>query len=115
LVEVDAGGEGEVRAKAHEPAAPGAVVDIEVVLVYPTLLVFQMPLLGGAFADADQDASELAGFENGHDLIGLGTSKIGSDEVLAPLLLRGVEKGCRLAAHPCTQGSETRCPGGLGG
>jgi len=104
LVEVDAGGEGEVRAKAHELAAPGAVVDIEVVLVYPTLLVFQMPLLGGAFTDADQDASGLGGFENGHDRIGRGASKIGSDEVLAPVLLRGVEDGfTRLAGavlHP---------------
>src|SRR5215469_2218406 len=63
-----------------------------------------MPLLGGAFADADQDASRLAGFKNDHDLIGLGASKVGSDEVLAPLFLGRVQNGCaRLAGaalHP---------------
>ncbi len=91
LVQVDAGREGEVRAKAHEHAAPGPILDIKVVLLHPALLIFQMPLLRGPFANADQDASGLAGFENGDDLIGLGTSEIGGDEVLALLLLGGIQ------------------------
>ena len=104
LIQIDAGRKGEVRTDAHEHAAPGAIVDVEVVLIHPARLVEQMTLLGGAFTDADQDASGLGGFENGHDRIGRGASKIGSDEVLAPVLLRGVEDGfTRLAGavlHP---------------
>jgi len=53
-----------------------------------------MPLLSGAFADTDQDASGLAGFENGDDLIGLGASEIRGDELLALLFFRRVEEGC---------------------
>src|SRR6516225_1114674 len=53
-----------------------------------------MPLLGGAFADADQDASGFAGFENDDDPVRLDPLEIGGDEVLALLLLRGVQDGC---------------------
>ena len=91
LVQVDAGGEGEVRANAHENAAPGTIVDGEVVLVHPALPVFQMPLLVGPLADADQDARGLTGFENGDDLIGRGASEIGGDEVLALLFFGGLQ------------------------
>jgi hypothetical protein len=47
LIEIDAGGEGKIRADTNEHAAPGAVVDIEVVLVHPAPAIFQMPLRGG--------------------------------------------------------------------
>src|SRR5262245_57901092 len=63
-----------------------------------------MPLLGGAFADAHQDASGLAGFENDDDLIGLGALEIRGDEVLVLFFFGGVQNGCaRLASaglHP---------------
>src|SRR5215472_15959908 len=80
LVQVDAGGEREVRADAPEQAAPGAIVDIEVVRVHPAPLVDPMPLLGGTLADADQNAGRLAGLENGHDPVGLGALEIRGDE-----------------------------------
>jgi hypothetical protein len=83
LVQVDTGGKGEVRADEHEHVAPGPIMDVEVVLVHPAHLVFEMPLVGGSLADADKDAGGLTGFENSDDLIGLGASEVGRNEIIA--------------------------------
>ena len=88
LIQVDGGREGEGGANPHERAAPGPIVDEEVVLVHPARLVEPMPWLGGPFTDTEQDASGLAGFANGHDPVGLGVAEIRVQELIPAFLFR---------------------------
>jgi hypothetical protein len=82
LIETDASGEGEMGANPYEHLAPMGVLDIEVVLLYPTPLQLQMPT--AIFPDGFHDRGGLARFDDGYHLIGLGTSEVALHEVIAP-------------------------------
>jgi len=82
LIETDASGEGEIGADPYEHLSPTGVLDIEIVLLDPAPLHLQMPTV--VFPDGGQDGGGLACFDDGHDLIGLGTSEVAIHEVIAP-------------------------------
>ncbi|MGO9271337.1 MAG: hypothetical protein ACLQOO_13945 [Terriglobia bacterium] len=92
LVQAETRGEGEVGADTHEHRTPVAVVEIEMVWVHPARLQHQVSLLGGFFADADENAGRLAGLDDSHDLVGLGASEIGLQDLVAALF-RGFQDG----------------------
>jgi four helix bundle protein len=82
LIETDPSGKGKVGAKPYEDLSPMGVLDIEVVLLYPTPLQLQMPTV--VFPDGGQDGGGLACFDDGYNLIGLGTSEVALHKVIAP-------------------------------
>ena len=82
LIETDASGEGEIGAHPYEHLSPTGVLDVEVVLLDPTPLQLEMPTV--VFPDGGQDGGGLACFDDGHNLIGLGTSEVALHEVIAP-------------------------------
>jgi hypothetical protein len=65
-----------------------AIVQIEVVLVHPALLELQMRTLVILAAVRDQNASGLAGLEDGYHLIRFGLGKIRLHKLISPLLVR---------------------------
>src|SRR5713226_6414318 len=69
LIQIDAGGEGEVRTDAHEHPSPVAILEVEVVLIDPARLVLQMPLLGRLLGDADENPSRLSRLQDDDDLV----------------------------------------------
>src|SRR5215472_1361206 len=81
LIETDASGEGEIGTDSYEQLSPAGVLDIEVVLLDPASLHLQMPTV--VFPDGRHDGGGLAGFDDGHYLVGLGTSEVALDEVIA--------------------------------
>src|SRR5215469_5692747 len=81
LIETDAGREGEVGADSHKHLSPTGVLDIEVVLLDPAPLHFQVPTI--VLPDGGHDGGGLAGFDDGHDLVGLRTSEIALHEIIA--------------------------------
>ena len=50
LVQADAGGERKVRADPNEHRSPLGILEIELVLVHPAILGFQMPLFSAPMA-----------------------------------------------------------------
>src|SRR5207249_7261292 len=82
LIETDASGEGEIGADSYKQLSPAGVLDVKVVLLDPTPLQLEMPTV--VFPDGGQDGGGLACFDDGHDLIGLGTSEVAFHEVIAP-------------------------------
>src|SRR6266699_1711452 len=82
LIETDASGEGKIGAHPYEHLSPTGVLDIEVVLLDPAPLQLQMPTV--VFPDGGHDGGGLARFDDGHGLIGLGTSEVAFHEVIAP-------------------------------
>jgi hypothetical protein len=68
LIETDARGEREMRTDPHKHLSPTGVLDIEVVLLDPAPLHFQMPTI--VLPDGGHDRGGLAGFDDGHDLVG---------------------------------------------
>ena len=88
LVEAEACGERQVRAHAHEHAAPSPVVDVEIVLHDPALGELQMPAIAGLVADGDQDAGRFARLQHDDDLVWLGAPEVRFDEFVAATLRR---------------------------
>jgi hypothetical protein len=86
LIEAHARRERKVGAHADKHAPPLAVEEIEVVLHDPPARVLQMPAV--VFADGNQDARRLAGFQNDDDLIRIGAPEVAIDEVV-PTPMRG--------------------------
>src|SRR5215469_16753498 len=82
LIQADASGEGEVGADPYEHLPPTRVLDIEVVLLDPAPLHLQMPTV--VFPDGGHDGGGLAGFDDGHNLVGLSTPEVALHEVIAP-------------------------------
>ena len=82
LIETDASGEGEIGADSYKQLSPAGVLDVKVVLLDPTPLQLEMPTV--VFPDGGQDGGGLACFDDGHNLIGLGTSEVALHEVIAP-------------------------------
>lgn len=83
LIETHAGGEREIRANPHEHRSPVAILDVEVILVDPTLLHFQVPVL--VLSNGGHKTCRFSGFDDGHDLIRPRLAKPGSEEVVAPV------------------------------
>jgi hypothetical protein len=88
LIETDPGRERQIRAHAHEHAAPAPVVDIEVVLHDPAVGDLQVPAVRLLVADRRHDPRRLSGFEDDDDLIRLGTLEVGFDKFVATTLRR---------------------------
>ena len=81
LIETDASGERKIGADPYEHLSPAGVLNIEVVLLDPTPLHFQMPTV--VFPDGGHDGGGFAGFDDGHHLIGLRTSEVALHEIIA--------------------------------
>src|SRR5215469_5751165 len=81
LIETDARGEREMGTDPHKHLSPTGVLDIEIVLLDPAPLHFQMPTI--VFPDGGHDGGGLAGFDDGHDLVELRTSEIALHEIIA--------------------------------
>ena len=86
LVQADARREGEVGTQADEHAAPVSIVHVEVVLHHPALGDLQMPAVVLLVSDGNQNARRFSCFQDGHDLVRLGFSKVGLDEIVASAL-----------------------------
>src|SRR5260370_820589 len=82
LIETDPGREGEVGTDPYKHLPPTGVLDIEVVLLDPTVFQLQMPTV--VFPDGFHDGGGLARFDDGHDLIGLCASEVALHEIVAP-------------------------------
>jgi len=63
------------------------VVDVEVILVDPTLLVLQMRAVVVLVPDSDQDSSWFTRFEDGHYLVGLGVLEVLIHELVPPAVI----------------------------
>src|SRR5438034_1551684 len=74
LIETDTGGEREIGANPYEHSSPMGVLDIEVILIDPTPLHLEMPTI--VFPDGGHVGGGLTCFDNGYDLIGLGTLEV---------------------------------------
>src|SRR6516162_6701455 len=82
LIETDASREGEVGTDPYKHLPPAGVLDIEVVLLDPTVFQLQMPTV--VFPDGFHDGGGLARFDDGHDLIGLCASEVALHRIVAP-------------------------------
>jgi len=82
LIETDTGGEGEIGTDPYEYLSPAGVLEVKIVLIDPTPLYLEMPAV--VFSDGGHDGGGLAGFDDGHDLIGLGPSEVALHEVIPP-------------------------------
>src|SRR5438034_10435026 len=74
LIETDTGGEREIGANPYEHSSPMGVLDIEVILIDPTPLHLEMPTI--VFPDGGHVGGGLTCFDNGYNLIGLGTLEV---------------------------------------
>src|SRR5207244_13398366 len=82
LIETDTGGEREIGANPYEQSSPMGVLDIEVILIDPTPLHLEMPTI--VFPDGGHVVGGLTCFDNGYNLIGLGTLEVALHKVIAP-------------------------------
>src|SRR5256884_1496028 len=74
LIETDTGGEREIGANPYEHSSPMGVLDIEVIWIDPTPLHLEMPTI--VFPDGGHVGGGLTCFDNGYNLIGLGTLEV---------------------------------------
>jgi hypothetical protein len=94
LIEADSGGERKVGTHANEHGPPVLVVEIEIVLIYPALLKFQVRAVVLLSSNGDQDAGGFASLQNDSHMIGFGLLQVRQHEIVAPLLLRRLDDGC---------------------
>src|SRR5207253_9264164 len=66
----------------YEHSSPMGVLDIEVILIDPTPLHLEMPTI--VFPDGGHVGGALKRFDNGYNLIGLGTLEVALHKVIAP-------------------------------
>jgi hypothetical protein len=69
------------------------VVQIEIVLIHPALLQFQMRALVLSSFNGDQAAGSFASLQNDGHMIGFGPLQVRQHEIVAPLLLRSFDDG----------------------
>jgi hypothetical protein len=69
------------------------VVQIEIVLIHPALLQFQMRALVLLSSNGDQDAGGFESLQNDGHMIGVGLLQVPQHEIVAPLLLRSFDDG----------------------
>src|SRR5256884_8638824 len=94
LIETDTGGEREIGANPYEHSSPMGVLDIEVIWIDPTPLHLEMPTI--VFPDGGHVGGGLTCFDNGYNLIGLGTLEVALHKVIAPawgIFLNGYKIG----------------------
>src|SRR6202046_655260 len=94
LIQAYSGGKRKVRTHANKHGPPVLVVEIEIVLIHPALLQFQMRALVLLSANGNQDASGFASLQNDSHMIGFGLLQVRQHEIVAPLLLRRLDDGC---------------------
>jgi hypothetical protein len=87
LVQAYPRGEGKVGTQAHKHPAPALVVEVEVVLVDPTLLELQVRAVVLLSPDGQQDAGRLPRFEDDGNSIGWAAPKILLNKIISPLFL----------------------------
>src|SRR5438128_6904619 len=93
LVQAYPCGEGKVGTQAYKHPAPAFVVQVEIVLVNPALLEFQVRAVVLLSANRHQDPGWLPGLENHGHAIGRTASQILMYEVIAPPFLGRFHKG----------------------
>src|SRR5207237_1209568 len=101
LIETDTGGEREIGANPYEHSSPMGVLDIEVILIDPTPLHLEMPTI--VFPDGGHVGGGLTCFDNGYNLIGLGTLEVALHKVIAPawgIFLNGYTPFLRAVLDP---------------
>ncbi len=77
----------KIGAHAYEHPAPVRVIQVEVKLVHPALLVLQMGAVVVLVSDSHQDASRFPRFQDRHDLVGFGILEVRFHELVAPALV----------------------------
>jgi hypothetical protein len=87
LVQANSRGEWEVGTHADEHAAPGGVIQIEVELVHPTLLILQVRTVIILVTDCDQNARRLAGLDDGHHLVRFGIVEVLIQKLVSPAVV----------------------------
>ena len=90
LIQAYSSGERKVGTHADKHGPPVLVVEIEIVLIHPALLQFQMRALVLLSANGNQDASGFASFQND----GFGLLQVRQHRIVASLRLRGFDDGC---------------------
>jgi four helix bundle protein len=86
LVQTYAGWEREIGTKPDEHASELSVIQVEVVLIDPTIFELEMTTAGVCGFDADKNPSRLSGLNDRYDLIWLCVSEIGFDKLVAPVV-----------------------------
>src|SRR6266496_5425833 len=86
LVEADPRGKWEVGTHAYEHPAPVRVIQVEVKLVHPALLVLQMGAVVALVSDGHQDAGRFSRFQDRHHLVGFGILEVRFHEFVPPAL-----------------------------
>src|SRR6266567_6451872 len=69
----------------HSP--PVRIVQVEVILVHPTLLVLQMWAIVVPATNRDRDAGRFPCFQDCHHLVGFGVLEVGLHELVPPTVV----------------------------
>ena len=85
--------EGEVGSEGDKHPTPALVVQVEVVLVDPTLLQLQVGAVVLLSADGHQDAGRLSGFENHGHSVGFAVPQVLLSKIISALFLGCVQDG----------------------
>jgi hypothetical protein len=99
LVQAYPRGEGKVGRQAHKHPAPALVVELEVVLVGPTLLEFLVRAVVLLSPDGQQDAGRLPRLEDDGNSIAWAVPKILLNKIISPLFLGRFHDGSAGAPH----------------
>ena len=94
LIEARSGGERKVGTHADKHGPPVLVVEIEIVLIHPALLQFQMRALVLLSSNCNQDTGGFASLQNDGHMISFGLVQVRQHEIVAPLLLGCLDNGC---------------------
>jgi hypothetical protein len=103
LVQTYAGRERKIGTKPDEHASELSVIQVEVVLIDPTVFEIEMATTGVFGFDADKNPSRFSGLNDRNNLIGLCVLEIGFDKFVAPVvrsLKNGSIPGRRTVCHP---------------
>ena len=92
LVQTYARRERKVRTDPHKHPSPLAIVQIEVVLIDPSLFQFQMPAILLLRPNRRHDARRFTALQDADNLVRLRCFKVGPDKIVAPPFRR-IENG----------------------
>jgi hypothetical protein len=90
LVQADPRREGKIRAHPNEHAPPTRIVEVDTVLIHPALCELEMPPVLLLVPVGNQDSRRLPGFQDQHNLIGLGSLKVWVQELI-PAAFRSLQ------------------------
>src|SRR6266516_729253 len=93
LVQADTSREGKVGTDPNEDATPLGVIDVEVILIDPSLFQFQMPAVFLFASDCLHNARWFSRLQNADHLIRLGRFEIRLHKLIAPAFGRIQNRG----------------------